>query len=309
MLLWLNGTDNSRWAPNENYARELMELFTLGAGRGYTETRRARAGARADRLPQRLDATTSASSTSATTRTAHDAGHEGDLRQARATSAGRTPCRLVPAAPGRTRRSSSRSSGATSSRRRPTRATQSALARALRQGRLPGAAGRRGDPACTRTSTPGRGWSSRRSSRPPGCCARSAAASTPTPGSWLARAGRASSSSTRRTSPAGTTRAGSTRRRSAPAGDRRDLRRRADGARPVEAADAPPTPPTLVATRARASGATRRSPPATRAAPRSSSRRRARDRRRSRGSASSRRRWSQNALRQLVAVSPDFQTA
>jgi uncharacterized protein (DUF1800 family) len=37
MLLWLSGSDNSRWSPNENYARELMELFTLGAGDGYTE--------------------------------------------------------------------------------------------------------------------------------------------------------------------------------------------------------------------------------------------------------------------------------
>jgi uncharacterized protein (DUF1800 family) len=37
MLLWLSGTENSKWSPNENYARELMELFTLGAGRGYTE--------------------------------------------------------------------------------------------------------------------------------------------------------------------------------------------------------------------------------------------------------------------------------
>jgi uncharacterized protein (DUF1800 family) len=37
MLLWLNGVQNNRWSPNENYARELMELFTLGAGRGYTE--------------------------------------------------------------------------------------------------------------------------------------------------------------------------------------------------------------------------------------------------------------------------------
>jgi uncharacterized protein (DUF1800 family) len=37
MLLWLNGSDNSKWSPNENYARELMELFTLGAGHGYTE--------------------------------------------------------------------------------------------------------------------------------------------------------------------------------------------------------------------------------------------------------------------------------
>ena len=39
MLIWLNGIDNHKRAPNENYARELMELFTLGADRGaYTET-------------------------------------------------------------------------------------------------------------------------------------------------------------------------------------------------------------------------------------------------------------------------------
>jgi uncharacterized protein (DUF1800 family) len=37
MLLWLSGSENNRWSPNENYARELMELFTLGAGNGYTE--------------------------------------------------------------------------------------------------------------------------------------------------------------------------------------------------------------------------------------------------------------------------------
>src|ERR671916_1254831 len=37
MLTWLNGTSNTKWEPNENYARELQELFTLGAGRGYTE--------------------------------------------------------------------------------------------------------------------------------------------------------------------------------------------------------------------------------------------------------------------------------
>ncbi len=39
MLVWLSGISNARWAPNENYAREMMELFTLGADRGaYTET-------------------------------------------------------------------------------------------------------------------------------------------------------------------------------------------------------------------------------------------------------------------------------
>ena len=37
MLLFLSGSDNTKWEPNENYARELMELFTLGASRGYTE--------------------------------------------------------------------------------------------------------------------------------------------------------------------------------------------------------------------------------------------------------------------------------
>ena len=35
MLLWLSGSSNTKWSPNENYAREMMELFTLGADRGY----------------------------------------------------------------------------------------------------------------------------------------------------------------------------------------------------------------------------------------------------------------------------------
>ena len=37
MLVWLSGNKNEERAPNENYARELMELFTLGVNRGYTE--------------------------------------------------------------------------------------------------------------------------------------------------------------------------------------------------------------------------------------------------------------------------------
>lgn len=32
MLIWLDGTQSRRGAPNENYARELFELFTLGLG-------------------------------------------------------------------------------------------------------------------------------------------------------------------------------------------------------------------------------------------------------------------------------------
>jgi len=39
MLVWLSGYKNTKTSPNENYGRELMELFTLGADRpgGYTE--------------------------------------------------------------------------------------------------------------------------------------------------------------------------------------------------------------------------------------------------------------------------------
>jgi len=38
MLRYLNGNQNRAIDPNENYARELFELFTLGEGNGYTET-------------------------------------------------------------------------------------------------------------------------------------------------------------------------------------------------------------------------------------------------------------------------------
>lgn len=37
MILWLNNQQNKKGAPNENFAREVMELFTLGEGNGYTE--------------------------------------------------------------------------------------------------------------------------------------------------------------------------------------------------------------------------------------------------------------------------------
>jgi len=35
MLIYLNGFENTNTEPNENYARELFELFTLGEGNGY----------------------------------------------------------------------------------------------------------------------------------------------------------------------------------------------------------------------------------------------------------------------------------
>ncbi|MCF6168127.1 DUF1800 domain-containing protein [Lutibacter sp.] len=37
MLIFLNGYQNSATEPNENYARELYELFTLGVNNGYTQ--------------------------------------------------------------------------------------------------------------------------------------------------------------------------------------------------------------------------------------------------------------------------------
>jgi uncharacterized protein (DUF1800 family) len=37
MLVYLNGNQNEAGKPNENYARELMELFTMGENNGYTQ--------------------------------------------------------------------------------------------------------------------------------------------------------------------------------------------------------------------------------------------------------------------------------
>jgi hypothetical protein len=47
MLLRLNGNENTRESPNENYGRELMELFTLGADRGAYNQRDVHQQARA----------------------------------------------------------------------------------------------------------------------------------------------------------------------------------------------------------------------------------------------------------------------
>ena len=38
MLVYLDGNDNRVGAPNENYARELLELFTMGENNGYSQT-------------------------------------------------------------------------------------------------------------------------------------------------------------------------------------------------------------------------------------------------------------------------------
>jgi uncharacterized protein (DUF1800 family) len=47
MLVFLDGIDNRKGSPNENYAREVMELFTLGADRGAYAEADIRAAAKA----------------------------------------------------------------------------------------------------------------------------------------------------------------------------------------------------------------------------------------------------------------------
>ena len=37
MLFYLDGRRNRAKKPNENFKRELLELFTMGEGKGYTE--------------------------------------------------------------------------------------------------------------------------------------------------------------------------------------------------------------------------------------------------------------------------------
>jgi hypothetical protein len=37
MLIWLDGAENRAGKPNENFAREVMELFAIGIGNGYSE--------------------------------------------------------------------------------------------------------------------------------------------------------------------------------------------------------------------------------------------------------------------------------
>ena len=79
MLVWLNGNQNVKGKPNENYGREMMELFTLGANRGaYTETD-VRENARA--LTGWQGSVVNRQPTAFTFNAArHDTGHEDDLR-------------------------------------------------------------------------------------------------------------------------------------------------------------------------------------------------------------------------------------
>ena len=154
MLLWLSGTENTKWSPNENYARELMELFTLGAGRGYTE-RDVREQARAltgfdndwkrgaGNVNFRYD------------RERHDGGSKrifGKTRHLRL--AGRGPA--LPRTTRSTRPSSSTSSGTTSSRSRPMPARGARSRRSTARTSRSARSSRRS--SATPRCTPGRGW-------------------------------------------------------------------------------------------------------------------------------------------------------
>ena len=174
MLLWLNGTSNNRWDVNENYARELQELFCLGAGRGYSE-RDVRQLARA-LTGFRNDWTDAGPTRFRFDKEFHDRGAKRSTAVA-ASTAGRRRCgwsRAIAATPS----SWSRSCGATSSRpsrrrRRRRRWRGCTSPRTATSARC----SRRSSPTPTST-TPPSAWSSRRSCRSPGCCAPSGAGST-----------------------------------------------------------------------------------------------------------------------------------
>ena len=119
MLLWLSGTQNTKWSPNENYGRELMELFTLGAGRGYTE-RDVREQARALTGFENDWKRGVGVYNFRFEKDRHDAGNKRIFGKT-GPSTGRTPCGSASTTSG-TPPSSSTSSGATSSRRRPMQA-------------------------------------------------------------------------------------------------------------------------------------------------------------------------------------------
>ena len=183
MIIWLNLNENRLGRPNENYARELMELFTLGADRGaYGESDvtpgwHARSPAGPTTGARSWARTTSATSPPATTR----ARRRSSARPA--PSPGRRRCRCACRTPC-TPPSSSRSCGATSSLpRRPPRSSSPWAGVRGRAATRCGRCSRRS--SSTRSCTRVRGWSSRRWCSWPGFCARSASRSTTEDWWWL----------------------------------------------------------------------------------------------------------------------------
>ena len=79
MLVWLDGRTNTKAQPQENFGREIMELFTVGVG-NYTETGRLRRGARVHRLEpdasRHARPTARSTTRSSTTPNQHDTDRE-----------------------------------------------------------------------------------------------------------------------------------------------------------------------------------------------------------------------------------------
>ena len=118
MLQWLNGDENTKSAPNENYGREMMELFSpRRRPRRLHRGRHPRTGAGADRLAQRLVRRTRRPQLPLRPQTPRHR-HEDRLRRRPATGAGKTPAASASKTPS-TPPSSSKSCGATSSPQPP----------------------------------------------------------------------------------------------------------------------------------------------------------------------------------------------
>ena len=175
MQAFLSLVDSDKRDPNENYARELMELFTLGVTGRLHRARRPRGGPRADRLQGQLarrpaadrQPTTPSATTTAPSSCSATAG----------ASTGRTCC-ASSSATARTRPSSWASCGTSSSPSRCRRRTRRRLARVYVALAPPHRAGRARDPRQHARSTPTsttRRWSSGRSSSWPATCAWSGA--------------------------------------------------------------------------------------------------------------------------------------
>ena len=199
MLLFLSLADSRKEEPNENYARELMELFTLGKGYTEKDIREAARALTGFRSKRRGDGSVAVLYDAK----AHDATSQADLRQARQL---RLPRRARPLhrPSSSTRRFSSPSCGSTSSARRSSRRRASAWPASTATAAI---ASRRScarsssTPRCTARSTRPT-WSSRPSSTSSARCAPRARGSRARTGSTCSTAW-ASSRSARRRWPAG----------------------------------------------------------------------------------------------------------
>ena len=183
MLVFLNGTSNNKWDPNENYAREMMELFSLGADRGaYTEDdvremARALTGWRNDWSAElgdynfRFDPAYHDPGTKTVFGQTGNWNYEDAVRLCVTT-------RSIPP-------SSSPSCGATSSRRRPIRSDARLAPGRVLSSRLQHPGGRRGDPPAPRLLRRARtGHPAGRLQRR-ACCAPSARPIDTTAWAWL----------------------------------------------------------------------------------------------------------------------------